>query len=144
MEKMPPREKIAEAYTAISDGRVTFKEDHYEVFSSDGKKCYTVVNDEDVYYSDDNATYWQGYAGYPLIAVLMLQERLPFDKDVSDCFKDINWHELNKRYKRDYKAAFDSVIDERNLDREKIETVITEVYESLKKLDIRLSRKKLR
>ena len=77
MKKLPPIQKILEAYTAIVDNNVNLTENEAKVKSSNGAKTYTVSWENDVYHSNDNATYWQGYAGYPVIAVLMLQGKLP-------------------------------------------------------------------
>ena len=71
MNKLPPIEKIYEAYSAIADNRIALHENYAAVLSSDKSKEYTVGWNGNVYTSDDNATYWQGYAGYPVIAVLM-------------------------------------------------------------------------
>ena len=144
MEKLPPIEKIYEAYSAIADERAILKEDHGEVFSSDRTKCYTITFDGNVYSSNDNSTYWQGYAGYPVIAILFLQGKLPLSEETSALFKDVNWNALNKEYKRDYKAAAESVMKDRGMDQQKIETETNEVYEALKKLDIVIRRGKQR
>lgn len=81
MEKMPPVEKIYEAWSAVADGRVTIDDAARKatVVSSDRTREYTVSwsDDGSVYNSNDNATYWRGYAGYPVIAVMMMQGRLP-------------------------------------------------------------------
>ena len=144
MEKLPPLEKIYEAYSAIADQRVILKQDHGEVFSSDRSKSYTILFDKDVYSSNDNSTYWQGYAGYPVIAVLMLQGRLPLDKKIAASFKDINWNALNKEYKRDYAKAAEAAMQERGLDHETVQKEAQKVYEALKDLDIIIKRGKLR
>ena len=74
MEKMPPVEKIYEAWSAVADGRVTIDDAARKatVVSSDRTREYTVSwsDDGSVYNSNDNATYWRGYAGYPVIAVM--------------------------------------------------------------------------
>lgn len=57
MEKLPPIEKIYEAYSAIADGRVTLGDGQAKVTSSDGAKTYTVSWNESEYRSNDNATY---------------------------------------------------------------------------------------
>ena len=84
MEKLPPIAKVYEAWSAVADGRVKLHPDERRatVTSSNGEKEYTVSWDEDgaAYSSNDNATYWQGYAGYPVIAVLMEQGALPLDR----------------------------------------------------------------
>lgn len=77
MEKLPPLQKIYEAWSALADGRVEMGEDTADVASSNGAKHYTVSWTEDTYSSNDNASYWQGYAGYPVLAVLMKQGKLP-------------------------------------------------------------------
>ena len=112
MRKLPPPEKAAEAYSAIADGRVTLfaAEERAEVISSDGEKKYAVAWRGNVYTSTDNATRWQGYAGYPVLAVLMLQGRLPLDREVAALFSGINWTELNRKHRRDYAAALDAVV----------------------------------
>ena len=86
MKKMPPIQKILEAYTAIVDKHVELKNNEALVTSSNGAKTYTVSWDNDIYHSNDNATYWQGYAGYPIIEELMLQGKIPFDKKLPDNF----------------------------------------------------------
>ena len=144
MEKLPPIEKIYEAYSAIADNRVTLKEDHGEVFSSNRTKCYTITFDGNIYSSNDNSTYWQGYAGYPVIAILFVQGKLPFHEETASTFKNVNWNALNKEYKRDYKAAAESIMKERNLDQQKIEAETNEVYAALKDLDIIIRRGKLK
>ena len=75
MERMPPLAKVFEAWSALADGRVSLDDEERRatVTSSNGLKAYTVAWSEDggTYSSNDNATYWQGYAGYPVIAALM-------------------------------------------------------------------------
>ncbi len=144
MDKLPPLEKIYEAYSAIADGRVFMHPDYAEVFSSDRKKSYTVSFDGIVYASDDNATYWQGYAGYPVLAVLFLQGRLKYKRETAMLFEGVNWNALNKKHQRDYHAAVKQVMEERNLDEEAIAKEAEEIYESLAKLDIVVKRGKKR
>lgn len=152
--KTGPVEKIFEAYSAIADDRVKIISDEgclmptaqgvAHVTSSDGKKTYTVTWQGEDYTSDDNATYWQGYAGYPVIAVLMLQGRLPLDRNVADMFKGINWTELNAVHNRDYGAALDEVTATRGIDRAAIDGVIQETYSLLGTLPVTVGRGKRR
>ena len=127
MKKLPPIQKILEAYTAIVDKHVNLTKDQAEVASSNGAKTYTVNWDDNEYHSNDNATYWQGYAGYPVIAVLMLQGKLPFNQKLADNFKSVNWNEINSKFKRNYAKA-----------------ELGAVYEDLKKLPITIKRGSLR
>lgn len=141
--KMPPIEKIPEAYTAIEDKRVEMFNDYAIVKSSNGEKEYLIKWKDDTFYSNDNSTYWQGYIGYPVIAVLMLQGKLSLNKEVSKYFKNVNWNELNKMNKRDYhKSLEDILVNVDDGSREEIFIEINRVYEEIKNLNITLSRKK--
>ena len=75
LKKLPPEEKVYEAFSAIGDGRVEMHDGFAVVRSSDGSRQYTVEWDGNKYTSDDSATFWQGYPGYPVIAVLLLSIR---------------------------------------------------------------------
>ena len=71
--KMPPIVKVYEALGAIGDGRVRIEDSRRAfVTSSDAGKTYEVESSADPpeIASNDNASYWQGYLGYPAIAVL--------------------------------------------------------------------------
>ena len=144
MKKLPPIQKILEADTAIVDKHVNLTIDQAEVTSSNGAKTYTVNWDDDVYHSNDNASYWQGYAGYPVIAVLMLQEKLPYDQKLANNFANVNWNEINKKYKRNYIKAAADVIEEKGLDEEKVMAELERVYADLKQLSITIKRGSLR
>lgn len=128
MEKLPPIEKVYEAWTALADGRVVMHEGYADVASSDDARHYVVRFAGDLYSSDDNATYWRGYAGYPVIAVLMLQGRLPLDMEEANKWAGVNWKEINTRYRNNYARAVDEVGVARNIDlpvaREKAEAVM--------------------
>lgn len=151
MDKLPPLSKVYEAYSAVADGRVTFENADANagralVRSSNGAKTYTVTwrDGGSVYTSNDSATYWQGYAGYPVIAVLMEQGRLPLDRAVADEFAHVNWTELNARFKRDYAAAVAGVVAERNLDARGVEQAAETAYRALESLGISVKRGSVR
>lgn len=109
--KLPPVEKIPEAYGAIADGRVSMKESAADVVSSDGSKTYHVKWKDGVYSSDDNGSKWQGYSGYPIVAVLLLQGKLPLNREVMTAFRGVPWKELNKKYKNKYADALAEVLE---------------------------------
>lgn len=147
MDKLPPPAKIYEAYSAIADGRVRMQQNQAFVKSSDNSKEYTVTWQDDVYSSNDNASYWQGYAGYPMIAVLMIQGNLPLDKEIAFYFVQINWKELNARYKAKYDKAVDEILE--NLDKQGIDTntireEVSSVYQHLSQLPVRTKRSSLK
>ena len=144
MTKIGPIEKVYEAYSVITDGRVAISEASAEVRSSNGAKTYTVTWNGNTYTSNDSASYWQGYPGYPIIAVLMLRGRVTLDKTVAALFAGINWTELNQQYKRDYSAAVDHIIKEHGYNPKLIHAAAEKVQGELQTLDIIVKRGKLR
>lgn len=147
MKKLPPIEKIYEAYSAIADNRVVLMEEWASVFSSNRTKEYTVIWKEGIYTSNDNASYWQGYAGYPMIAVFMLQEKLFLNLDVANYFKGINWTELNLKYKAKYATAVAEIMEsllEKGADYDEITSEVKRVYSQLEMLDIVCKRSSIR
>ena len=108
--KMPPKQKIYEAYSALADNRVEMQADTAIVCSSNHAKTYTVTFQGNVYTSTDNATYWQGYPGYPVLAVLMLEGKLSFPENLLPYLKNIDWHTLNDKFKRDYDRALQEAL----------------------------------
>ncbi len=109
--KLPPIEKIPEAYGAIADGRVRMKDSSAEVVSSDGAKTYHVRWTGDFYFSDDNGSKWQKYTGYPILAVLLLQGRLPLDRGVMEAFRGVPWREINRKHGNNYAEALAEILE---------------------------------
>ncbi|MBQ6490168.1 MAG: hypothetical protein IJI75_13210 [Solobacterium sp.] len=145
LKKLPPVEKAYEAFSAIGDGRVEMHEEYAVIRSSDASRQYTVEWDGNKYMSDDSATFWQGYPGYPVIAVLMLQGRLPMDEDVCRKMKGIAWKTINDAHKRNYSAALDEVMNDletRGTDTSDIRKLADNVNEQLALLDIETGRKR--
>ena len=143
MKKISPPEKVAEALSAVADGRVRMLDGSAVVTSSDRKKEYAITWKGDEYTSNDSATYWQGYAGYPVIAVLMLQGRLSFTKDTAVWFSGVNWTELNAKHKRNYAAALAEVMESVKTKGGNVEAIAAELnalYERLKDLPITVKR----
>lgn len=138
--KMPPAEKILEAYSAIADNRIIMHENSAEVSSSDGTKTYTVEWDGNMYASSDPATYWQGYPGYPVVAVLMKQGKLPLDEKAVASMANIPWKKLNDAHKRDYAAAAKEAL-ENVANREEIMRLAQEGNALLSEMDLVLKRK---
>ncbi len=113
--KLPPRAKVFEAFTAVADGRVRLAgPGSATVTSSRGDKTYDVGWSDDgrVVTSNDNASYWQGYLGYPVLAVLLVRGVLRADATAVDAMAGVPWHDLNTRFKRDYEAAVAHVLGE--------------------------------
>jgi len=140
--KMPPKAKIYEALSAVADGRVKLKEGQQaEVVSSSGTKTYLVEWSEDrsAITSNDNASYWQGYMGYPIIAILMLLGRLSFKKEVADLLSGIPWKKINKQFRNDYTKATESVLaqlEAKGVPRETVTSEVDRIMAQIEKLEL--------
>ena len=148
--KMPPMEKIYEAWTAVTDGRVHIASHAADmsrgtatVDSSDGARRYTIAWSGDEFNSDDPMSYWQHTVGYPVIALLMTLGRIGCDTAVAADFSGIDWNALNKAHRGDYAAAAAEVILDRGLDADRVGTAADNAYARLRELPLRLTRKKL-
>ncbi|MGO9147029.1 MAG: hypothetical protein ACLQDF_11730 [Desulfomonilia bacterium] len=143
--KLPPKAKIYEAMSAVADNRIKITgTTSAEVISSSHDKTYIVVWSEDLsrITSNDNASCWQGYLGYPIVAVLMMRGNITFDSRIAEHLKGIPWKDINKRFRNDYEKAVDSVLsslEERGVDTRiltaEIERIMAQLgHLSLKKL----------
>ena len=106
--KMPPLIKVYEALGAIGDMRVNLSdESHATVVSSEGDKTYDVETSTDLrtISSNDNASFWQGYLGYPGIAVILKRGFFRLDQKATAALAGIPWKELNRRFKNDYRKT---------------------------------------
>jgi hypothetical protein len=128
--KLPPKAKIYEAMSAVADNRITITgTTSAEVTSSSHDKTYTVVWSEGLtgITSNDNASYWQSYIGYPIIAVLMVLGRLDFDGRVAQALSGIAWKKMNRRFRNDYDKAVESVLLNLDVEPGLRRTVVSEV-----------------
>lgn len=110
---MPPIAKVYEALSAIGDGRVHIVDAlHASVTSSDGGRTYRVETSADgrEISSDDNASYWQGYLGYPAIAVMIARGLCHPGPEVLRALGGIPWKELNRRFHNDYELTLAEVM----------------------------------
>lgn len=137
---MPPIVKVYEALGALGDGRVTLgDETHATVVSSEGDKIYEVENSPDLHEvsSNDNASYWQGYLGYPGIAVLIARGLYRPRPVTVEALNGIPWKEINRRFRNDYAktlAEVDRRIKEAAHDPEAVRTETGAVMDALEKL----------
>jgi hypothetical protein len=110
--KLPPIVKVYEALGAVGDGRVRIVDDtHAIVTSSTGKKNYNVETSLDgrEISSNDNASYWQDYLGYPGIAVLIARGYYRPPANVIDALAGVAWKELNSRFRNNYEKTIAEV-----------------------------------
>jgi len=148
--KMPPQAKIYEALGAVADKRVSVTgRTTAQVLSSSRDKTYDVKWSDDMreITSNDNASYWQGYMGYPIIAVLMQTGRLSFEPRIAQLLAGVPWHSVNKQFKRDYDKAINHVLDgiEANGgDRTEIVREVEKIYGQLDALNLQRSQRRRR
>ncbi|MGA8497078.1 MAG: hypothetical protein WB764_16460 [Xanthobacteraceae bacterium] len=113
--KSPPKAKIYEALSAVADGRVQIVgEGEALVHSSDQAKTYKVIwnKERTAFGANDNASYWVGYVGYPIIATLFELGVIELDRELAGHFQSINWNKLNQIYKRRYDDAVNYVLEQ--------------------------------
>lgn len=145
MKKIPPKEKIHEAISVLADGRIEVRGTCAYITSSDYSKQYTIISNDNKtsFTSNDNATYWQGYPGYPVLAVLMQMGMLPVPQDLISHFKNINWNKLNAKHKRNYVAAADEALNALNpAEKQKVDATIDNLYSKIANMDFEVKRGK--
>jgi hypothetical protein len=141
--RLPPRAKVFEAFTAVADGRVQLTgPGSATVVSSGGDKTYDVEWSADgrSITANDNASYWQGYLGYPILAVLLERGELHADSDAVSAMAGVPWHDLNRRYRRDYDAAVAhalGALKEHVVDPALVERQVDDVLDQIAALDLR-------
>src|SRR5260370_25454473 len=124
------RAKIYEALSEIADGRIVPVSDNVvHVFSSDKSKSYVVEwsDDHTQFMSNDNASFYQGYLGYPIVAVILSQKVIDFDGAILKYFANVPWKKLNTKYKNNYEKAIGEFLDSLRSERVDVQQIETEV-----------------
>ena len=87
---------------------------HASVTSSDSAKVYTVESSADgtEISSNDNASFWQGYLGYPAIATLIARGLIDADQTATRALAGVQWKALNTRYRNDYDRTLEEVMSD--------------------------------
>lgn len=132
--KHPPKAKVYEAMSAVADGRVRITgETEADVVSSSGTKTYKVTwtPDRTAFGSNDNASFWQGYVGYPIIAVMLAVGELPYDPDIAQRLVLVPWKELNDKYKRDYDKVVELVLMPLGDDADTVRALAERIFQQL-------------
>jgi len=141
--KLPPVEKIYEAFSVLADKRYEITGNgKASVLSSSGDKKYTVTWSDDSrdglkVLSDDNASRWQGYTGYPIIAILMITGKIIYDSNIIRHFSGIPWNKLNKEHKNNYSAVADGILNKmKPEDSNKIKEAAENIFNQLSELNL--------
>lgn len=130
-----------EALGALADGRVEVRGvGEALVRSSEGDRVYRVFVDVErgVAYSDDNGTVYRNYVGYPIVALLITMDKLPYDGALAEGLKGVRWREINERYK-DYKRVEEEIkkmLEKRGIPASRVDEYISKARKALSKLHL--------
>lgn len=145
--KLPPKIKIYEALGCIADKRIKINGNEAKIFSSSRGKFYSVRYDgENKIMSNDNASYWMGYLGYPSITFLMLNGKIKYCQKFAGALKDIKWKDINVKFKNDYgktEIYISEKIIKRGFDISELRDEIDNIFEQIKALNLKLLGKRI-
>jgi hypothetical protein len=110
--KTPHINKVYEALTALSSGRMTFDGDTARCGDSKGTKFYDIVYDPltGAINSNDNSAYYMNELSYPMIAYLMQAGFITYNKCASDQLKCVIWKDYNTKTKNNWTKSVDLVL----------------------------------
>jgi hypothetical protein len=141
--KLPPKIKVYEALGSVADGRISVEKDltRGSVKSSRGDKQYIVLYDEkqNAIMTNDSASYWVGYLGYPAIAFLLEIGKIDYDKTVSGILKDIPWKDVNVKFKNDFEKTENYVLESaknKGFDTNCLKDEVDRIYGILKEMKL--------
>ncbi len=143
--KHPPITKIYEALGAVADGRVETSDLGGKVFSSSGNKFYEIKYDPELnaVMSNDNASFWKGYLGYPSIAFLMKKGVLEYSNEVGNILKGVKWKDINQKFKNDFDKALEYVLSTKTeKEVKKLEKFVFKIDKELKNMNLSMLGKK--
>ncbi len=146
---MPPKIKIYEALGCLGDKRIKINGNEGKVYSSSLKKFYIVKYDPEAnaIMANDNASYWQGYLGYPSIAFLMAVGKIKFKKEFTKALKGIKWKDINVKFKNDYlktEKYIKDILKEKDINIESFNKEIDKIFAQIKSLKLNYLGKKIR
>ncbi len=122
------------------------------VDSSSHDKKYVVMWDpgNKAIMANDNGSYWQGYVGYPAIALLIKIGVIKVDDKYCQALAGIKWKQINAKYRNDYEKTLlevkEEVEEKEEIDVrwEELENAANDVLAQLIKLDLQYLGKKVR
>jgi len=125
--------KVYEALGSLADGRVEVSGNSAKVYSSSGNKYYDVIYDPatNAITSNDNASYYVGYLGYPSICLLLALGVVDHDDKLGKYLKGFMWKDINQKFKNDF-GKTQAYIDEQIVAKHQID--LDEFHASLQKI----------
>jgi|GEM_PF-646762 len=147
----PPHiSKIYEAVSAIADDRVLLvSENESHCTSTSRGKYYTTTYDPETnsIMSNDNTAYYTLNMSYPMIALLMLKDVIPYDPSLLEPLKNIPWKDINQQYKDDYDLGLDHYFKQlmpKNVSEAEIKSKIQTIYQYTYSLQLNYLGKKIK
>lgn len=133
--KKPHISKIYEALTAIADARIELvSENKAHCYSSSKGKFYEVEFEPETnsIMSNDNTAFYTDAVSYPMIALLMLKNKIVYNPKLLDMLKGIFWKDINQKFKNDYDRAIEFVLadlDTKGIDTAFVRSEIAKIYD---------------
>ncbi|MDD2483150.1 MAG: hypothetical protein PHE32_01845 [Candidatus Shapirobacteria bacterium] len=140
--KKPHISKIYEALTAIADDMLEINGNKAKCYLSSGDKFYDIQYDpiNSSIMSNDNTAFYTYSLSYPMIAYLMLINKIPYERKLLEILKDICWENINKKFKNDYDKSIKLVLGELKSEGENVDFIreeIQKIYNFVCKLEIK-------
>lgn len=109
----PHISKIYEAITAVAEKRIVITDEHIAHCTSSSRgKFYTVKYDPETnsLMSNDNTAWYTDSLSYPMIALLMLEGVIEYNKKLGEILSGIVWKDINQKFKNNYDKAIEFVL----------------------------------
>lgn len=147
--KLPPLIKVYEALGCVVDNRIEIVGNEAKVYSSSRGKFYTVKYspDTNTIASNDNATYYLDYLGYPAIAFLLKVGKLTYSHSLALAFKDVKWKDLNVQFRNDFFKTQEYVLraaEEKGYSKSELVNEAENIFAQLKQLAPRKTGEKMK
>lgn len=112
--KPTPITKMYEALGVIGDKRIEVSGNEAKVYSSSRGKYYDIKYDpeKNAITTNDNASYWVGYMGYPAVAFLLAKGIVKYKKESAVALSGIHWKDLNTKFKNDFEKAVEYILSD--------------------------------
>jgi hypothetical protein len=111
--KQPHINKVYEALTAVSTGRLELLSDRRaKCHASAGNKSYDVswTADFSEMMSNDNSAFYKGELSYPMIAVMLATGRIAYDHKLAAHLAGVIWKDINTKTGNNWGASVDLVL----------------------------------
>jgi hypothetical protein len=133
---------VYEALSAIADGRFELIDAHNAKCTSTSQgKFYSIQYDQALnsIMSNDNMAYFRDEVSYPMVAMLLANGEIGFNRDILPYLKNIKWKEINQKNKNDYMKSVGQVLNQlkdSGVNTDVIESEANRIFEHLNALQL--------